>query len=318
MKRGRYALIFFLIMLIIMVPLVFAGLFDWFKEITGQATDAPLDMNISVGTGSAPTIIEVWNITDYQTNNLGPANSNITFNFTASDADGYGNLNDNSVKINITNSGTGRANTTDCARVEESGNLANYSCNVTMWWWDSDGAWTINVSISDNNYNNITNDTTIFIVNTLTGFVSGPGNISFDTMQPNTYNNTPTNWITLNNTGNQDVSSGNVQVNATDLKGETTSTQALWAANFSIGTTTSADKPECDLGENTATNMTDGSSGDVFKSISGSLIAAGNYTVNNNVTGQETLYMCLQYAGIGLSQQQYSTVEEGTWTMKIV
>ena len=309
---------FFLIMLIIMVPLVFAGFSDWFKKVTGQASEAPLDMNITVGTGTPPAITHVWNFTGAQTLILGPSNTNLTFNFSVTDSDGYDNLNSGSVKINITNSDRwSRTNNTECAQLDASGNNANYTCNVTMWWWDDDGAWIVNVSMSDNNYNNATNDTATISINTLTGFVSGPGNVSWPTIQPNTYNNTPSNWITLNNTGNQNISNGNIQMNATDLKGETTPSLALWATNFSIGNATSASKPECDSGNSTATNMTNGVSGGVFKSIERTFIDPGNYTINDNETGQEVLYMCLQYAGIGLSEQKYSTVAEGAWTIKI-
>jgi hypothetical protein len=320
MKRGRYILIFFLIVIII-TPLVFAGLLDWFKKITGEAaTEGPLDINITVGAGNAPNIIQVWNGSSLVTLNDGPSNTNLSFNFSVEDADGASNIKEGSAAINITKSGVGRLNNT-CVEYESSGNFANYTCNVTMWWWDADGVWAINATISDNNDNNAANDTTNITINLVTGFVTGPGNLTWTTLDPDTTNQTPSgasdNWVTLNNTGNQDVATHHVQINATDLKGETTPTQALWAANFSVGPTTGSAKPECDLGGSTATNMTNGTSGDAFKEIYNAVLPAGNYTINTNSTGQENLYICIQKVGLGLSQQRYSTVTEGAWTIKI-
>ena len=106
MKRGRYILIFFLI-IVVTTSIVSAGFFDWFKKITGEASqEASVDFNISVGTGSAPTITYVSNISAVTLLD-GPSNTNLSFNFSVEDADGYGNLNADSARINVTNSGVG-------------------------------------------------------------------------------------------------------------------------------------------------------------------------------------------------------------------
>ncbi|MFH1787275.1 MAG: hypothetical protein ABH811_00565 [archaeon] len=319
MGKKREIIWIFLLLMIILIPGVLAGFSDWFKKVTGQAsTEGPVDFNISVGTGNAPTITQVWNWSGAVTLNDGPSNTNLTINFSVTDADTASNLKDSSATINVSKSGVGRINNSACTKYESSGNFANYTCNVTMWWWDSDGVWTINISIQDTQGNKAINDTTNITINMVTGFVSGPGNLTFGTLEPGTTNQTPTNWITLNNTGNQDVGTHNVQFNATDLKGETTDTQGLWATNFSVGPTTGAAKPECDSGGSTSTNMTNGTSGDSFEPIYDSVLIAGNFSINNNVTGQETLYVCIQKLGLGLSQQSYSTLAEGAWTIKVV
>ncbi|MFH1787274.1 MAG: hypothetical protein ABH811_00560, partial [archaeon] len=263
---------------------------------------------------SAPTITRVWNWSSAVTPNDGPSNTNLTINFSVTDANGIADLVNDSVMINISNSGIGRINNTACVQFQGFGNDANYTCNVTMWWWDSDGVWIVNVSLKDSSDLWASNDSTNITINMVTGFVSGPGNLTFGTLEPGTTNQTPTNWITLNNTGNQDINYNTLQINATNLIGETISTLGLWAANFSLGNLTGAAKPECDSSNKTAQNMTSSE----YTTIVGAILPSGNFSINNNVTGQEILYICIRKVGLELGQQQYSTFNEGAWTIRIL
>jgi len=75
-----------------------------------------------------PQITQVYNETiDLSLGpNQGPSSTNITINFTAYDANGAGDLNDSTAKINITGS-VMRENAT-CAKTADFGNYANYTC----------------------------------------------------------------------------------------------------------------------------------------------------------------------------------------------
>ncbi len=327
--NARIFIIFSIISILIILftsSFVSAGFFDWFNKITGRAsTTGSVDINISVGAGSAPVVILVYN-TSFAggvTLNDGPSNTNLTINFSVRDADGATNLNTTSAFMNVTKSNEPTRANYSCSQISSSGNDANYSCKVSLFWFDSDGVWTINASIKDMSSNFAANDTTILTINTLTGFV-GTGALSFSTLNPGATNQTPTTAIRLNNTGNQNIFKGGISVNATSLRGETDDTKYLYSGNFSISNSSGASNPQCDIitstAAGTAINLTS-VSGESFIKVNGTSINAtlmrGNYTINNGATGQEDLYACLRLAGTELTQQAYSTLSFGPWTIKI-
>ena len=181
-----------------------------------------------------------------------------------------------------------------------------------MWWFDSAGDdWKIYANISDVDSNLAINDTLNFTVNTLTGFVVDYSSLNFATLVAGSHNQTPVNHFTLNNAGNVDITLGNIEVNATDLVGETTHDKFLLAGNFSASPYT-GNKIECNV-SGSATAL----SNYTFTGIENTILPSGNYTVNDG-TGQEQIYFCLREVGIELTQQQYSTDSFGTWTIRIV
>jgi hypothetical protein len=199
-----------------------------------------------------------------------------------------------------------------CAVKDYEGSYANYTCNVTMWRWDAAGNdWKVYANISDLDNNVFVNDTITFTVNTLKGFVMTPSSLTFSSMNAGSTNQTPTNYILMNNTGNTDISSGNVQINATDLVGETTPSKFLWAGNFSASNST-GNKIECNITASATAlaNMT-------YTGVVNTALLAGNYTGNDG-TAQENVYLCLREAGAELTQQYYSTNQFGSWTVKVL
>jgi DNA-directed RNA polymerase specialized sigma24 family protein len=241
--------------------------------------------------------------------NEGPVATTVNVNFTAYDADGASNLNDSSAMVNFTRAGeAARANVT-CAKINTIGNYANYSCNVLMYWFDGAGTWNVTAFIKDASNAVASNTSATFTVNALTGFVASPNSVAFSSLTPGAANQTATNDpVVLNNTGNQNISIGNIQINSTNLKGESNSLLALFANNFSVGISTGGNA-ECD-----ATNLSRG----LFVGVSSAFLPRGNFTVNDGSTGQEQLYFCLKKAGTELTSQAYSTSSEGSWTIKIL
>ena len=105
--------------------------------------------------------------------------------------------------------------------------------------------------------------------------------------------------MTLNNTGNL---VRNIEINATNLLGVTDNTKGLYATNFS-----SHIAPGCE-----GTGMAHS----LFTQVVGATLPTGNYSIADG-SGQEDLYFCLEAANADLTQQSYSTAEEGAWTLKI-
>ncbi len=308
MKNKRmviYSIFFSIIIILLTTSLISAGFLDWFKKITGEATQN-VNVNISIGAGTAPVIVNVSGMADFTTNQ-GPAKSELHINFTVLDSDGAANLNITSAMINLTKIGEATRGNSSCAQRNSWGNFANYTCNVTMWWFDASGNWTINISIRDLSSNLARNITNEFNITSATAFELSPATLTYAAISAGATNQTPNNGpILLNNTGNKAIAVGSIDVNATNLKGETNSALALWSGNFSAnvssGTTSCAGKFLNDTG--------------LYNIVSPANLSIGNYTANNNVTGQEQLFLCLTFAGSELSQQAYSTSSAGAWTIR--
>ncbi|MEK6893667.1 MAG: hypothetical protein AABX07_05705, partial [Nanoarchaeota archaeon] len=280
--------------------------------------DAQNNLNSTATRGfainSAPQIIAVYNnsMTSLSTGpNEAPAVTGVIINFTAYDADGIGDLNDSTARINFTKTGEDLRLNLSCAKYQSGGNYANYTCNVTMFWWDGTGVWNITAYIKDNQTNSAVNTTTSFFVGERTAFVMSPASLTWPGIAPGAVNQTSNNDpLLLNNTGNDDIAVNEIGINATNLLGESNPSFALWANNFSVSPFTGASKEECN---SSAATM----NASVYTNVTGALLPAGNFTINNG-TGQEQLYFCLRLIGSELTTQDYSTAGTGAWTIRIL
>jgi hypothetical protein len=308
-SRGIAIVIFLAVILI--VPLISAGFFQnvW-NKITGMGSSTQnVLVNISVTSG-VQTIYSIYNASSAITLTDAPSPTFVIINFSVLEPDGVATLNNATAAVNLTKAGQELRQNSTCAVKDWSGNYANYTCNVTMWWWDNPGLWTVYANISDLAANTVVNSANTVTVNSLTGFVMSPSALTFSSMNAGATNQTPTNNLLLNNTGNTNTTG--IQINATDLVGETIKSQFLWASNFSASNSTGGNI-ECNITANATqmVNMT------FTASIGNVNITAGNYTKNDG-TAQERMYMCLRKVGYELTQQQYSTNQFGSWTVKTV
>jgi hypothetical protein len=275
----------------------------------GNANNSGL-RNFILNNGSQPRIYNVTSIPSL-TLTEGPGKTFVVVNFSVYDADGASNLKNSSAAINFTKAGEALRYNSSCAVKAYSGNYANYTCNVTMWWLDAPGNdWRVYANISDWDSNIAINDTTTFMVNSLTGFIMSPSTLTFSNLPAGSTNQTPTSYFILNNTGNTNVTNP-IQIDANDLVGETDHSKILWASNFSASNSTGG-KIECNVTAS-ATAMIN----NTFVSVSNTLLPAGNYTKNDG-TAQEQIYLCARKVGIELTQQTYSTNAFGSWTVRIV
>jgi hypothetical protein len=109
----------------------------------------------------------------------------------------------------------------------------------------------------------------------------------------------------VNNTGNANLT---IEVNATNLIGETDNSYIIYGGNFSAHIASGGSPPaECN-----------GSAlvGGRFINVSGSILSRGNLTTGGGV-GQEEIYYCLKVVG-ALRTQVYSTPDSGAWTIRVV
>jgi hypothetical protein len=108
---------------------------------------------------------------------------------------------------------------------------------------------------------------------------------------------------TINNTGNNNALI--INITAYDLQGETTDSQYIPAANFTIGVTSEG----C-----SGTAMVNATSIQVGSAI----LNKGNHSVNDGSTGQEQLFYCLKGLPSDISSQSYSSAGVGSWEIRIL
>ncbi len=281
------------------------NLSDWFT-LTPTAADNP------------PEITAVYNSSITTTLNQGPLATSVIINFTAYDADG--NLNYSTARVNISLTGEVTRQNMSCSRYESSPTYANFTCNITMFWYDGAGNWNITASIWDNTTLSVKNDSTTLYVGATTAFEIAPGNLTWNAFIAGSTNQTANNDpLILNNTGNQPVGiatgTSNITINATHLRGEIDNTKILIANNFSVSTLTggACTGDAClECGGGLTGNLSYGR----FTNITSAFLPKGNYTQEDG-TGREQLYFCLRIAGRELTGQPYSTSQEGSWVIRI-
>ncbi|MDD5331320.1 MAG: hypothetical protein PHE43_00670 [Candidatus Nanoarchaeia archaeon] len=247
-----------------------------------------------------PTIIDISNIPT-QSITEGSVNE-VEFTFTAYDADGVAQLNDNSVNATFFMEAEELRTNLSCNLVSDLDTItANYSCTIGVWYWDKAGDWSVNVSIIDTNNAQSADYNETFTLQETTAMVMGPTILGWETLNlGNTNQLSNADPIMINNTGNKDIASGNVRVKAFDLVGENNGGYYIPAANFSINV---ADACEGTLMvNNTATGITS------------SIITAGN---NTNGDGQENLYACLEDVPANIMPQSYSVVTDQSWVIDV-
>ncbi len=303
MKKREINLLILLLIIVLSYSFVSAMDFsDLWGKITGKVTSQETNISITVAGANQAQITTVSSIP-----NTDPTESSskaITFYAIMYDADGVGDLNDSSVNATFSKAGETTRYNSSCVLVGDlDATSANYSCLITMWYWDGSGAWTINVSGTDlGNQTRVYNDSTTFTYNELKAMAISPTSLTWPGVSIGATNqvsdNDPT---TVNNTGNYD---GTIDLTGINLLGETTASEYIPVVNFSVDIDTGG-AAECDgtnLVNNTATEITSSDSNP------GNLSAGGG-------AGQEELYYCIVEVPSDISSQTYSTSEGGSWTI---
>jgi hypothetical protein len=225
--------------------------------------------------------------------NINPITGNITYvyiNFTATDADGVNTLNDGSATIVFNKSAMQR--TGSCTPNDINTITTLYICNVSMWYYDNPGVWSINVSVSDYTGRIASNATTTFIYNTLSSITLNNSQLSFGTIYvryPQGASNDP---ILINNTGNVDFT--NISLRAFDLVGITYTNYIVRADQFAVSTT---DAFNITLQNNTFVNIT-------------------GITLPYGVAGTQNIYMWVNLT-YDIPAQDYTSNVHGAWMIMV-
>ncbi|MFH1291530.1 MAG: hypothetical protein ABIH79_03210 [archaeon] len=162
----------------------------------------------------------------------------------------------------------------------------------------------INVTIEDDSGESAENSSTNFTYNLLTAMVMSPTALEWGTINlTDTDIPSTSHPIVINNTGNDE--SLNISVEGYDLQGDETTTDYIYAHNFTVD------------------NATDGCSGNTMSNatnvtILSAILERGNNTLNfaNATSGQEQLYFCLKGVPSDISTQDYSSGAL-VWTIRI-
>ena len=288
-----------------------AGIFEWLKSITGEASQSqPVSLTINIS-NVAPTITIVDNVTAFDLTEDGY--KAITINTVINDGDNNSDI--RTVFGNLTAPGEiNRTGVACTAGPVNSYTSINYSCAFNMAYFEFAGSWSIAIWANDSVNNLASNITQNITINSLKGIVTFPSTLTWGNIARAATNQTPTNSpLTINNTGNYNAK--NISVNSTDVVGDSDGAYGLWANNFTVATVNgTAALLECQGSTTTGTTLMTNAA---YTNISGSALNKANRT-NAGTVGQEQLFFCLRTVGSELISQQYSTTTKGSWTVKMV
>ena len=311
MKRGEI-LVLCLVVALLIAPTISANIFsDFWKDfrarITGEATTGTASLNLTVG-NTAPTISFVLAVSAQ--NPLESGYRSVLLNFTVNDTDGSSNVNLSSARARFNRTGESNRDNFTCANIGSGGTGQTFTCNVSMYYFDELGVWTINVSARDNEAASIENSTSNFTFNLLTAMVISPTALTWPTLNLTATNFSSNNDpVLINNTGNS--ANGTINQTAYNLRGETTTTQFIFAGNFTTGNVTDG----CGAGINTSI-MANATS----KQLNGTNFSKGNNSLSyvNQTSGQEQIFYCLRGVPQDVTGQSYSSSFYGSWVVEII
>ena len=220
-----------LIILLLVMPLVSANIFDWIKEKVQLAPSQPTDVRVQVG-NTAPTIQSISAISAVSLN-PSPSTTSVVFTFTARDSNGASDLNDATAAANFNKLGE-TTRTATCVFQSQSGKQRTYECTVNMQYYDDAGTWNVEVSIDDQAGLSASSSST-FTVNLLRDISISPAIIGFPTVAQDDINVISSSPTTITNGGNFEApSDGDIEVTSFDLEGETTPSDIIPASNLKI------------------------------------------------------------------------------------
>jgi len=290
---------------ILLLSLVSAGWFDWVKKtITGYDTSRPTNVSVTVlGADMVSLVVHNGTLIDTVVDPTEEGYVNILFNVTVTDPNGATDINTSSVTARFVKVGEGtRVNTTGCT--ENAGQSTptskNFTCTISLAYFDAPGAWTINVSARDLGNSSINSSVRYnFTYDQLQSLKIDPSEVFWNSVISGATNQTAGNSTIINNTGNYNMT-GNIGINATNLY---SGANFLDVGNVSVGIAAGS---ECN-----GTFMVNA----IDTTISGVVLERGNLTLG---VSNDTIYYCLATVPTSLPSGTYDTTTEGSWTIKLV
>lgn len=306
MKKGSvgHAFLFLALAVLISSPFVFAGFSDWWGSITGRLTQNTTDVSVLVG-NTAPVVFAVYNGSLGDVDPTAGTVTAITFTFNVSDADGVANLDDTSAKGNVTYAGITRQNNSCVQQIDyATANTVLYHCTIELYYYDPAGTWQINASIDDVNSAHDENTSALMIYNALhsvnfTDSDGAPLSLTWTGLSATSTNQGSSNDpITITNEGNEEDLDFNVT--AKHLQGNITTTEYIYADNFSVSGTS------------------EGCGGVELQNATSINITSVQLGRTQGSAQQEQSYFCIEGLDPTISAQEYNTTAYGAWTVETV
>ena len=274
------------------------------------------ERNISISvTGVTLSILDIF--TQATVDPIESGTIQVNFSFLADNQNGIDDFNNASSNGTFTLIETGlgenmQLNATSCTAIFDGSNttVQNYSCGIDMRYFDraTTNGWLVNASVSGLSGDSASNDAllaTKFSYNSLLAINMTPTALTWPLLtvgQEDIFSdNHP---LVIGNTGNVNVTTGNVNMTAIDLGGETTTTQFIPAANFTVNILEAC------------------STGDVLSNATAVLITGSTLPTGldlGEVASDEKLFLCLESVPSSeqISVQSYSTVNVGSWDVEV-
>ena len=245
--------------------------------------------------------------------------TNVKFTFNVTDANGAGDINNNSARLYLNFSSEAVRFNDTCQANQSVGNTVLFDCIVPIWYFDGAGDWTINASANDSTGALAINVSANFTLASTIAMTMSPTALTWSTLELGAGNQTSnSDPLTINNTGNRDISTGGITVTGYNLQGVTTTTEFILAQNFSVwhnngsNSCTGVSCLECN-----GTQLLNATA----ETLPYANITAGNNSQNyqNETSGQENLFICLRLVPTEISRQTYNTAGINTafWTVTV-
>ncbi len=295
-----------IVLVVVLCVIVFSGMasanfLDWFRDIR-LSPNQPKNVSVSI-VGVQPVTIIIHNQTLIGIIPNQNTFLNINFPVTMIDPNGANDLNDSSVQANFSRSGEITRKNDSCSLIsgQNTALSKNYSCSISMWYFDGAGDWSIEVVGRDIGNGTIISNTSSFSYGSLKSIEVSSEEITFPALIPGATNVNANNDPTfINNTGNW---GGALNVRGVDLyapPGQPVPSAFFGVGNFSISHISGN---EC-IGT-ALQNATDKSSTNINR---------GNVSAG---FGQTNVSYCITGVPSSLPAQQYSTASGGSWLINI-
>jgi len=296
-KKVRYIIISIFIILVL-ISLVSAEFSDWIKTITGKAAQ---NLTITV-TGPDPIEIVYVSLAGGSVSpNEFPLQTTVKFNVHVLDPNGKEDINDSSVFARLSSGTTQRENSCIKKNTDMGDYTLNFSCTIDLWSWDPpSGTWDINISGKDyGNGSTQYNDTGFFNYAQTSYFVIDNEVITWTPVSIGELNYTPSNFVTINNTGNYNK---NISITALDLQSATYS-NLITADNFTVGNDGTNDA-QC-LGFNLQDSL----------AVDTNIYTNPGNLSKNDGSGQSYIYYCIPLFP-DVPSSIYTTDIGGSWSLE--
>ena len=259
---------------------------------SGAPTTVNFTVNLSLGGNAVPVV--TWVESGLSPNPTESTTTTVWILFNATDNNGHADIDYSTASIILTRAGETQRTSGSCDNYNNDSLTKLFNCSVNLEYYDGNGTWTINASVSDFSADYDDDTATTLAYGTLQAIRGSPLGITFGTVNLG-QNYSATAPLVLNNTGNQNFTQ--INLTAYDLTGVVTPSQYIAASDLYANI--SLDDFGDQLSNNTMVVLTNGT---LIRDIGGS-------DFNRN------LYFRVDVPAAGLSNQNYTSSSD--WQIEV-